>query len=118
MQHRVQRAVTAGVEHVSRFPTEHHFASYTGSAPLDASSGKHPGSQWTASGHRRRARGGPVRGTNSPTVSPLALTARSEVSPFSTTAATDRTTAVVRACRSSPAAAAPHPRRTEPRSPG
>ncbi|MCD7440992.1 IS110 family transposase [Streptomyces lincolnensis] len=25
---------------VTRFPTEHHFASYTGTAPLDASSGK------------------------------------------------------------------------------
>ncbi|MFB7248408.1 transposase [Streptomyces populi] len=31
--------VIGRVGDVSRFPTEHHFAGYTGSAPLDASSG-------------------------------------------------------------------------------
>ncbi|MGW3248831.1 IS110 family transposase [Streptomyces sp. NPDC001070] len=31
--------VIGHVGNISRFPTEHHFASYTGSAPLDASSG-------------------------------------------------------------------------------
>ncbi|WP_328868785.1 IS110 family transposase [Streptomyces sp. NBC_00287] len=31
--------VIGHVGDVSRFPTKHHFASYTGSAPLDASSG-------------------------------------------------------------------------------
>jgi transposase len=37
---------------VSRFPTEHHFASYTGSAPLDASSGNHVRHRLNTGGNR------------------------------------------------------------------
>ncbi|WP_331747111.1 IS110 family transposase (plasmid) [Streptomyces sp. NBC_00853] len=37
---------------VSRFPTEHHFASYTGSAPLDASSGKNVRHRLNTGGNR------------------------------------------------------------------
>jgi transposase len=44
------------IGHVSRFPTEHHFASYTGSAPLDASSGNNV---------RHRLNTGVIRALNS-----------------------------------------------------
>ncbi|WP_406503308.1 transposase [Streptomyces sp. NBC_00212] len=37
---------------VSRFPTRHHFASYTGSAPLDASSGKNVRHRLNTGGNR------------------------------------------------------------------
>jgi transposase len=37
---------------VSRFPTEHHFASYTGSAPLDASSGNNVRHRLNTGGNR------------------------------------------------------------------
>jgi hypothetical protein len=37
---------------ISRFPTEHHFASYTGSAPLDASSGKNVRHRLNTGGNR------------------------------------------------------------------
>ncbi|MGI5517751.1 IS110 family transposase [Streptomyces sp. CA-106131] len=37
---------------VGRFPTEHHFASYTGSAPLDASSGNNVRHRLTTGGNR------------------------------------------------------------------
>ncbi|WP_246101652.1 IS110 family transposase [Streptomyces cyaneus] len=37
---------------ISRFPTEHHFASYTGSAPLDASSGRHVRHRLNTGGNR------------------------------------------------------------------
>ncbi len=37
---------------VTRFPTEHHFASYTGSAPLDASSGKNVRHRLNTGGNR------------------------------------------------------------------
>ncbi|WP_353963010.1 IS110 family transposase [Streptomyces sp. NBC_00365] len=37
---------------VTRFPTEHHFASYTGTAPLDASSGKNTRHRLNTGGNR------------------------------------------------------------------
>ncbi|MFE4254794.1 transposase [Streptomyces sp. NPDC056910] len=37
---------------VARFPTEHHFASYTGTAPLDASSGKNTRPRLNTGGNR------------------------------------------------------------------
>ncbi|MEV8546766.1 transposase [Streptomyces sp. NPDC051572] len=37
---------------ISRFPTAHHFASYTGSAPLDASSGRHVRHRLNTGGNR------------------------------------------------------------------
>ncbi|CBG68581.1 putative transposase [Streptomyces scabiei 87.22] len=37
---------------VARFPTEHHFASYTGTAPLDASSGKNTRHRLNTGGNR------------------------------------------------------------------
>ncbi|MFF9313845.1 transposase [Streptomyces sp. NPDC014748] len=37
---------------MSRFPTEHHFASYTGSAPLDASSGNNVRRRLNTGGNR------------------------------------------------------------------
>ncbi|GDY51838.1 hypothetical protein SVIO_024610 [Streptomyces violaceusniger] len=37
---------------ISRFPTEHHFASYTGSAPLDASSGNNSRHRLNTGGNR------------------------------------------------------------------
>jgi transposase len=37
---------------ISRFPTEHHFASYTGSAPLDASSGNNVRHRLNTGGNR------------------------------------------------------------------
>ncbi|MGV9248806.1 transposase [Streptomyces sp. NPDC003710] len=49
---------------ISRFPTEHHFASYTGSAPLDASSGNNV--------RHRLNTGGTARSTRSCTPSPSA----------------------------------------------
>ncbi|MGW1917561.1 transposase [Streptomyces sp. NPDC002076] len=44
--------VLGHVGDVSRFPTEHHFASYTGSAPLDASSGNNVRHRLNTGGNR------------------------------------------------------------------
>lgn len=44
--------VIGHVGDVSRFPTEHHFASYTGSAPLDASSGNNVRHRLNTGGNR------------------------------------------------------------------
>jgi transposase len=44
--------VIGHVGDVSRFPTEHHFASYTGSAPLDASSGNNIRHRLNTGGNR------------------------------------------------------------------
>ncbi|MFE5406264.1 transposase [Streptomyces sp. NPDC056580] len=52
---------------ISRFPTEHHFASYTGSALLDASSGNNV--------RHRLNIGGNARSTRSCTPSPSARSA-------------------------------------------
>ncbi|MEU2718683.1 transposase [Streptomyces sp. NPDC007205] len=59
--------VIGHVGDVSRFPTEHHFASYTGSAPMDASSGNNARHRLNTGGNRvpaqdrrpKDARGGP-----------------------------------------------------------
>lgn len=44
--------VIGHVGDISRFPTEHHFASYTGSAPLDASSGNNVRHRLSTGGNR------------------------------------------------------------------
>ena len=44
--------VLGHVGDVTRFPTEHHFASYTGSAPLDASSGENSRHRLNTGGNR------------------------------------------------------------------
>ncbi|MFE9868238.1 transposase [Streptomyces sp. NPDC005506] len=44
--------VLGHVGDVTRFPTEHHFASYTGSAPLDASSGNNVRHRLNTGGNR------------------------------------------------------------------
>lgn len=44
--------VIGHVGDISRFPTEHHFASYTGSAPLDASSGNNVRHRLNTGGNR------------------------------------------------------------------
>ncbi|MFJ4814723.1 IS110 family transposase [Streptomyces sp. NPDC088801] len=44
--------VLGHIGNISRFPTEHHFASYTGSAPLDASSGNNVRHRLNTGGNR------------------------------------------------------------------
>lgn len=41
------------VGHVTRFPSKHHFASYTGTAPIDVSSGEHQRHRLSRAGNRR-----------------------------------------------------------------
>ncbi|MFF7234692.1 transposase [Streptomyces sioyaensis] len=44
--------VIGHIGNISRFPTEHHFASYTGSAPLEASSGNNVRHRLNTGGNR------------------------------------------------------------------
>ena len=45
--------ILADVGNVARFPSRHHFASWTGTAPIDASSGAHQRHRLSRSGNRR-----------------------------------------------------------------
>ncbi|MFF4354809.1 transposase [Streptomyces sp. NPDC001530] len=51
--HCAGRQVIGHVGDISRFPTEHHFASYTGSAPLDASNGNNVRHRLNTDGNRK-----------------------------------------------------------------
>ena len=48
--------ILADVGDVSRFPDRHHFASWTGTAPIDASSGQHIRHRLSRAGNRRPGR--------------------------------------------------------------
>ncbi|MEU2336134.1 transposase [Streptomyces sp. NPDC013172] len=50
--HRARAKLLGHVGDVTRFATEHHFASYTGTAPLDASSGKNTRHRLNTGGNR------------------------------------------------------------------
>jgi transposase len=45
--------ILADVGDVARFPTKAHFASWTGTAPIDASSGEHSRHRLSRAGNRR-----------------------------------------------------------------
>ena len=54
--------ILADVGDVARFPDRNHFASWTGTAPLDASSGEHIRHRLSRAGNRRLNHFGGARG--------------------------------------------------------
>jgi Transposase IS116/IS110/IS902 family len=64
--------ILADVGDISRFPDRGHFASWTGTAPIDASSGQHLRHRLSRAGNRRPATSSPWPGSSSCATTPRA----------------------------------------------